>query len=284
MKSEQDKSTNPLNQLEDISLDFEMYLSAVLNNTNDPIFVKDAECRLLLVNDAFCIIFGLTRHEIIGKTLAENVTQEEREHFLSIDRQVLEEGKEVLCEETLTISGLQTKTILTRKNRFIDLKGHYFLIGVIHDITEKKKLEQEKNNANAEKEKRADELALANKELAFQNAEKDKRTDELVLANKKLAFQSAEKDKLILSNEAKDKLILANEENQLLLRELKQSQKMEALGKLTGGIAHEYNNMLGIMLGYSELLKAPFIDNVERLKYASQIEHAGNRATTASAF
>ena len=57
---------------------------------------------------------------------------------------------------------------------------------------------------------------------------------------------------MVLANEAKDTLILANEENQLLQRKLKQSQKMEALGKLTGGIAHEYNNMLGIMLGYCE--------------------------------
>jgi hypothetical protein len=62
---------------------------------------------------------------------------------------------------------------------------------------------------NEEKEKRVDELALANKELAFQNEEKDKRADELtlankekekradelVLANKELAFQNEEKDK-----------------------------------------------------------------------------------------
>ena len=35
---------------------------------------------------------------------------------------------------------------------------------------------------------------------------------------------------------------------------LRRTQKMDALGKLTGGIAHDYNNMLGIILGYSELL------------------------------
>lgn len=50
------------------------------------------------------------------------------------------------------------------------------------------------------------------------------------------------------------------------------------MGELTGGIAHEYNNMLGIILGYSELLKYTFIGNSKFFKYASQIEHTGNRA------
>lgn len=43
---------------------------------------------------------------------------------------------------------------------------------------------------------------------------------------------------------------LDRETQQRLLR----AQKMETVGRLTGGIAHEYNNLLGIVLGYSELL------------------------------
>ena len=47
---------------------------------------------------------------------------------------------------------------------------------------------------NEEKEKRAAELIVANKELAFQNNEKEKRAAELVVANKELAFQNDEKE------------------------------------------------------------------------------------------
>jgi signal transduction histidine kinase len=57
----------------------------------------------------------------------------------------------------------------------------------------------EKNNnppltQNEEKEKRAAELVIANKELAFQTEEKGKRAAELVIANEELAYQYKEKE------------------------------------------------------------------------------------------
>lgn len=55
------------------------------------------------------------------------------------------------------------------------------------------------------------------------------------------------------------------------------SQKMDALGKLTGGIAHDYNNMLGIILGFSELLKEELIGKPELIEYVEQISRAGER-------
>ena len=70
----------------------------------------------------------------------------------------------------------------------------------------------------------------------------------------------------------------AEHEKEILQRELQQSQKMEALGKLTGGIAHEYNNMLAIIMGFSELLKDSLIKQPKLLKYTNEIQHAGDRA------
>ncbi|MCX5836574.1 MAG: PAS domain S-box protein, partial [Deltaproteobacteria bacterium] len=77
------------------------------------------------------------------------------------------------------------------------------------DITEMKKMHvhiSEIKLEKEEKEKRAAELVIANKELAFQNKEKEKRAAELVIANKELAFQNKEKEK-----RAAEALLKANE-------------------------------------------------------------------------
>ena len=59
--------------------------------------------------------------------------------------------------------------------------------------------------------------------------------------------------------------------------QLRRSQKMESLGKLTGGIAHDYNNMLGVILGYAELLEIALKGQGKLSKYAHEIHRAGER-------
>lgn len=58
---------------------------------------------------------------------------------------------------------------------------------------------------------------------------------------------------------------------------LQRAMKMDALGKLVGGIAHDYNNMLGVILGYTELIsmKFPMVEGLK--KYIDNISEAGER-------
>ncbi|MCW7753452.1 ATP-binding protein [Desulfobotulus sp. H1] len=54
---------------------------------------------------------------------------------------------------------------------------------------------------------------------------------------------------------------LAEEINEKLESQLIQVQKMESVGRLAGGVAHDFNNMLGIILGYTELALGRVLPN-----------------------
>jgi len=60
---------------------------------------------------------------------------------------------------------------------------------------------------------------------------------------------------------------------------LQRIQKMDALGKLTGGISHDFNNLLGVVSGFSELLAHELKHEPKLLKYCAQISKASVRGT-----
>jgi len=84
------------------------------------------------------------------------------------------------------------------------------------------------------------------------------------LANEKRRFIATSQD-----------ITLLKQQEELLER----TKKMDALGKLTGGISHDFNNILGVIVGYSDLLKELVPEKSELAGYINQIKRAGERGS-----
>lgn len=69
-------------------------------------------------------------------------------------------------------------------------------------------------------------------------------------------------------------------QRRLLESQLRQSQKMEAVGNLAGGVAHDFNNLLTVIKGYCQLLEEQLADRTELLSELGQISSASDKAAT----
>jgi C4-dicarboxylate-specific signal transduction histidine kinase len=92
----------------------------------------------------------------------------------------------------------------------------------------------------------AEQRTLKRSEEALQQAH-DKleqhvadRTEELMRVNVELRTEITERKQ-------------AEEEKEKLAAQLQQAQKMDSVGRLAGGVAHDFNNMLGVIIGHSEI-------------------------------
>ena len=65
---------------------------------------------------------------------------------------------------------------------------------------------------------------------------------------------------------------------QSLERQIQQAQKMESIGRLAGGVAHDFNNMLSVIMGYSELALAKLDSQDKLYSDIMEINKAGQRS------
>ncbi|HXU35254.1 MAG TPA: ATP-binding protein [Blastocatellia bacterium] len=113
-------------------------------------------------------------------------------------------------------------------------------------------------------ERTAVEIALREAQEGLEARVKE-RTAELQASNDRLSFEIAERAR------AEEALRKSDER-------IRQTQKLEAVGRLAGGIAHQFNNLMTIIIGYSELLQMRKLDSDPDFDKLGEIRKAGQRA------
>ncbi|MDR7372983.1 ATP-binding protein [Flavobacterium aquidurense] len=248
----------------------------------------DLEGNILSVNKNFLEIMGYNEDDLLGK-----------HHRLLVDPAY---SKSIAYESFWSNlkNGIYQKDefirlakngkliwLLGSYNPILDILGKpYKILKIATDITLTKTQFLQLAVQAQEKEKRASELAIANKELAFQNEEKEKRAAELVIANKELKFQNEQKEQrakeLIIANkelaiQSKEKekraaeLIIANKKlaAENILKEKRKVEKQKRAAELivkNRELAYQEKRSKELTLANDELKKAQ--EELEAFSYS----------------
>lgn len=112
----------------------------VINAIPDPIFVKDSNHHLVVVNEAYCKLLGYPADKLLDGRDRDFLPSKEGNRFWMQDEQVLREGIDLDTEEEFTTADGTRLIIHVKRSLHPDRAGNRFLVAVIHDITERKKL------------------------------------------------------------------------------------------------------------------------------------------------
>jgi len=177
-------------------------LSHALRCVSECLIVFDTEGTIIFVNETFLRTYGHAKNELIGKSI--NIIHSEKNPTDLLDQIIPESIKNGWQGEVTDVrKDGQEFTCYLKTTAVQDESGRpLVIIGVSHDLTERKQLEAQ----------------------------------------------------------------------------LRQSQKMEAIGQLAGGIAHDFNNLLTVIDGYVELLTTRMNENSTQNNWVNQIKRASERA------
>lgn len=130
-------------------------LQAILNNAPSVIYLKEPEGQLLLVNQEFETILGLTSAEAIGKSDRDLFPEEIADTFAANDRRVVDTCQSLQTEEVVLQADGKLHTYLSIKFPLFDARGRVAQIGgIATDITARKQAEHLLQKVNDELEQR----------------------------------------------------------------------------------------------------------------------------------
>jgi diguanylate cyclase (GGDEF)-like protein/PAS domain S-box-containing protein len=143
------------------------FLQTVINTIPDPVFVKDKQHRWIILNQAYCILVGYPLETLMEKSEYDIFPPDEAGTIWSQDELVFLTGEVQETEEEFTDAFGITHLIATKKSLHKDAAGNIFLVGVIRDITERKRAEEKLRQEAVELSRSNIELKLSEDRLRY---------------------------------------------------------------------------------------------------------------------
>ncbi|MFB2839063.1 PAS domain S-box protein [Floridanema evergladense] len=136
-----DRTAELININHDLQESYQLWQS-IIEGISDSIYLKDRSGRYLMVNEAMRRKLGKSNAEILGFNDYELFTPEVARQLSETDNRIMELGESRELEEEI-VKNNQQKTYLSTKSPWRDREGNVIgLIGVIKDITERKRAEE----------------------------------------------------------------------------------------------------------------------------------------------
>jgi PAS domain S-box-containing protein len=227
----------------------------LLDLTHDAVIFRDMDDRIVFWNKGAESNYGWSAAEVSGTVAHYLLRTAFPKPLKDIRKELLAKGR---WDGELVHTGRDgTKiTVLSRWSLRVGKTGEpEGTLEINTDITESKGMQEALRRANDELERRVAE-----------------RTEELASAVAALKSEIRERK-------------VSEKERHRLEQQLVQSQKMESIGILAGGVAHDFNNLLTAINGYASLIQEGLEDYEDDLlsDAVSQVLKAGSRAADLTA-
>ena len=121
-----------------------LLLNRLLETIPSPVFYKDNSGRYMFFNNAFESFVGLTKEEIVGKTVRDFAPKSHADFYTENDIELLNTPKSVSYESRVRLSDGLLRDVIFSKATLLDQNDHIQgVIGIITDVSDIKKAEKE---------------------------------------------------------------------------------------------------------------------------------------------
>jgi two-component system, NtrC family, sensor kinase len=141
------------------------FLRQLLDSIPDPVFVKDEKHEWVMVNQAYCQLMGIDRHDRLGKTDYDFMPMEQAELEWLMDEHIFATEDEDISEAYRIDALGHPQYLSTKKICFATDQGEKLMVGVIRDMTDRKQIEDLAHDSALQAKLKTEQLADALKEL-----------------------------------------------------------------------------------------------------------------------